>query len=216
MRVALLFFPLFSILLFIPLAFAASIDKITCDDLYPTFNGECKIEGDCYKGLLIVIGKKTVNPTVALISDVFKSVKFAPNEEGEIKVIAVCFKPRIEVKKIRATVKKASFVSSKDFSTSLAYFKAGMKTALVSGLPQDKCFWVHPFFNGTHYLLVIDVFKDDENKCFGNPIETREIVLEKPTNVYYTGNSCICGTDILLEKEENGIRVRGKKWLQRA
>jgi hypothetical protein len=211
MKVASYFLLFGIILLYIPLAFAASIDKITCDDLYPTFNGECKIEGECYKGLLIVIGKKTVTPTVALISDVFKSVKFTPNQEGEVKVIAVCFKPKIEVKKIKTSVKKASFISSKDFSSSLAYLKTGMKTALVSGLPQDKCFWVHPFFNGTHYLLVIDVFKDDVNKCFGNPIETREIVLEKPTNIYYTGNSCICGKDILLERLEDGINVRCKE-----
>jgi len=208
MRVTLLFFSLFSILLFIPLAFASSIDKITCDDLYPTFTGECRIEGECYKGLLIVIGKKTVTPTVALISDVFKSVKFTPNQEGEVKVIAVCFKPKIEVKKTKTSVKKASFVSSKDFSTSLTYLRAGVQKTLVSNLPRDKCFWVHPFFNGTHYLIITEIFKNDENKCYGIPIETRETVVEKPINVYSAGDSCVCGKDILIENVKNGFRMR--------
>ena len=210
MRVTLLFFSLFSILLFIPLAFASSIDKITCDDLYPTFTGECRIEGECYKGLLIVIGKKTVTPTVALISDVFKSVKFTPNQEGEVKVIAVCFKPKIEVKKTKTSVKKASFVSSKDFSTALTYLKAGIQKTLVSGLSQDKCFWIHPFFDGSNYFIVIDIFKNDENKCFGIPIETREIKLDKPLNVDYSENSCVCGSELLLENLIKKIRVRGK------
>lgn len=207
-RISIVFFCI--IFLLFHTAIGASVEKITCDELYPTFKGECRIEGECYKGLLIATGKDVVAPVITFISDVFKSIELVPKQEGEIKIIAVCFKPKIEVKRLKVTVRKASFSSSKDFSTAIAYLKVGMKNALVTNLPPERCFWVHPFFNGSHYLLLIDVFRGDESKCNGIPIETREILLERPLNIY-AKDQCVCGSEVLLENVMDGIRVRVRK-----
>jgi len=198
-----------------PVALSSSINKISCDDFYETFSGECRIEGECYKGIFIVVGKNTVNPTIAPISDTFNSVRLIPSKEGEAKVIAVCLKPRIEIKRFRLKVNRASFTPSKDLSSVISHLKSGLRITLFKEEQKYRCFWVHPFFNGSHYLLLMDVFMDDENKCTGVPIQTKEILLEGPTNVYYVGDSCICGDDVLIEKVGDGLKVRGKRWFQK-
>ena len=208
---------LFSLFVFYP-AFSYSINSINCDNLYPEISAKCSVDGSCYKGLLILIGRDgSVPPTVKLISDAEKSVNFVPSKEGKVKVIAICFKPRVEVKKTYVDVKSKSFASHRSFLVALNYLNSGSNEVMVTPNQIYKCYWVHPFFNGTHYKILVDIYNYTEDKCNGIPIETQEIVVNKPTNVFYSGSSCVCSQKLLLEKTTNGIVVRGGSiWTPRA
>jgi len=195
----------------ISIGFSSLIDKILCEQPYVNLNGGCRVEGICQKGIAIVSGKNIAHPKVVVISSGDRSFEFTPMGEGEVKVLVVCLKPNLEVKKIRLNAKKQSFFTSHDFLVSMFRLQAGEDGVVISGTSERMCRWIYPHFNGTHYLIVSEVYKNDRYKCYGTPIEVKEIVLDKPANIIYTTQSCVCGKDILLEKVENGFRIRVKE-----
>ena len=210
MRKSIGFFMLFSFLLFLFfISFAqqtsTSVQDVTCDNLNVGFETTCRIRGECYRGLLIVVGD--IIPQVKMISTTSNSITFTPEKEGNIKIYAICFKPKIEIKKLVKIAKKQEISSLPSFQAALLSTIESQKNFIVKDLPSDKCYWIRPTFNGTHYLIEINVFKNDEMKCSGMPIAVENIVTKTFTNVL-TSENCICGKNVLLENRNDGIRLR--------
>jgi hypothetical protein len=94
-------------------------------------------------------------------------LNFIPSKEGKVKVIAICFKPIVEVKKTYVDVEIKSFASYRSFLTALNYLNSGSNEVLVNTNQIYKCYWLHPFFNATHYKIIIDIYNYTEGKCNG-------------------------------------------------
>lgn len=87
-----------------------------------------------------------------------------------------------------------------DFLTS----NPGQTSAVVSGMPENSCFWITPSYNGTNYLLKIREYNSTTKNCVGELIKESEIVIDKPANIG-GDTSCICGgKDYLIKKLSEG------------
>jgi hypothetical protein len=93
-----------------------------------------------------------------------------------------------------------SFYKAVDFLAS----KPEEATVMISGLPENTCFWVTPSHNGVNYTLVIREYDSPTKNCIGKLIQESEIVIENPINIM-GDTSCICGgKKYLIEKMSEG------------
>lgn len=114
------------------------------------------------------------------------------------------------LKKIRSGVVRIPSSTEMKTDVELAILdliKRGEGRALVKLSEKERCYWIRPTHNGTHYLLQILEYRSVIGSCMGIVRNEREIVLDRGVNIL-GGSGCVCGGKMyLFEMGRSGLRI---------